>query len=159
MSYAYKEFLDFSLTKLNEVYPKGEQIRNLAFMYRDETGIWINDKEQSHFLELYNYLHFQQVGTTWTYKISADTKTIVDNYGTYSSYIRQLAISQLEKEKEENELKKLQTENLTLQNTLIELQTKQQKRYILYSSISFILGAIVTNGKEILQFLQSVFLK
>jgi len=62
-----------------------------------------------------------------------------------------------EKEKEEDEFKKLQTENLTLQNTLLDLQTKQQKRYILYSSISFILGVIVTNGKEILKFLQSAF--
>ncbi len=63
----------------------------------------------------------------------------------------------LSKEKEENDFQRLKTENLTLQNTLLILQTKQQKRYILYSSISFILGAIVTNGKDILQMVRSMF--
>jgi hypothetical protein len=155
--YPFKDFLDFSLLKLNEVYPKGLPISNLVSKYKQETEIWIDDKQQKLFLELYEYKQIEKYGTTWNYKITAETKVIVDNYGNYSSYIRQLAISQIKKENEENELKKLQTENLTLQNTLLELQTKQQRRYILYSVISFTFGAIVTNGKDILRFLQSVF--
>ena len=90
--------------------------------------------------------------------ITGNSKTVVYISEKGKIFINTSSFAHLaEKEKEENELKKLQTENLTLQNTLLELQTKQQRRYILYSVISFIMGAIVTNGKDILQFLQSAF--
>jgi hypothetical protein len=118
--YPFKDFLDFSLLKLNEVYPKGLQISNLAHMYNREKEIWIDDKQQKHFLELYEYKQIEKYGTTWNYKITAETKVIVDNYGNYSSYIRHLAVSQLEKEKEENELKKLKIKNIELQNENLE---------------------------------------
>ena len=157
MSYAYLEFLNFSLTKLNEIYPKGEQISSLASMYKEKTGIWIDRNKQQHFEELYKNMHFQQVETTCNYKINPETKDIVDRYGSFSEYIKTSAKEILKKRQEERELKMLQTQNLTLQNRLIELQTKQQKRYILYSSISFIIGIIAANWKEILLFLQSAF--
>ncbi|NVN94548.1 MAG: hypothetical protein HXX18_04595 [Bacteroidetes bacterium] len=151
MNDAYIDFLDFSLKKLNEVYPNGKQISTLASEYKHETGILINNKEQIHFLELYNYKHLCQLGTSWVYKISPETKKIVDRYGSYSAYIKELATESLKNENEDNEFKKLQIENLNLQNQLISLQTKQQRRYILYSIISFTLGLLAAYLKEILQ--------
>lgn len=153
MNDAYIEFLDFSLKKLNEVYPNGKQISTLASEYKHETGILINNKEQVHFLELYNYKHLCQLGDSWVYKISPETKEIVYRYGSYSAYIKELATESLKNENEDNEFKKLQIENLNLQNQLISLQTKQQRRYILYSIISFIFGLVAANWKEILQLL------
>lgn len=120
MTYTYEDFLDFSLTKLNEIYPKGKTIRNLVSMYKQEKGIHIKNESQIHFIELYNYIHITQVGDSSTYRISAETKEIIDAYGNFSSYIKQNNISQLEKEKEEKELKKLQLKNLELQNENLE---------------------------------------
>lgn len=54
--------------------------------------------------------------------------------------------------KKDEEIKNLTTENLILQNT-------QLKRYIKYSVISFLCGAIITNIKDILNLLKIYFLK
>lgn len=58
---------------------------------------------------------------------------------------------------------RLEFDNLKLQNEVSELtkinlslQNKHLKRYILYSLISFIAGAILTNGKDILNLLNSI---
>ncbi|CAM4006806.1 hypothetical protein FLSI110296_08845 [Flavobacterium sinopsychrotolerans] len=55
--------------------------------------------------------------------------------------------------KEENRVEELDLKIKELTAINLNLQNKQLKRYILYSVISFVLGAISTNIEEILNFL------
>ena len=54
---------------------------------------------------------------------------------------------------EENRVEELDLKIKELTAINLNLQNKQLKRYILYSVISFVLGAISTNIKEVLNFL------
>lgn len=55
--------------------------------------------------------------------------------------------------KEENRVEELDLKIKELTAINLNLQNKQLKRYILYSVISFVLGAISTNIEEVLNFL------
>jgi|GEM_PF-3511684 len=153
----YLDYLEYVLDILNSDISRGFNIDDIMIFYNKKTDIKIDRKSQIHFERLYENKYIERTGNSRLYRIKPEIKSIIDEYGSLSAHLEFIEKERLKKENEESELKKLHTENLTLQNTLLELQTKQQKRYILYSSISFILGAIVTNGKEILQFLQSTF--
>jgi len=72
---------------------------------------------------------------------------------------KQVEISKTEKENKENDYKK-ETERQNLKDEIdrltkenLELQNRQLKRYILYSAIAFILGALITNIKDIINLL------
>lgn len=153
----YLDYLECVLKSLSSNFERGLNIDEIMSFYNKNSDQKITRSDQKHFEGLYENKYIERTGNSRLYRIKPEIKSIIDEYGSLSAYLELLEKERLKKENEESELKKLHTENLTLQNTLLELQTKQQKRYILYSSISFILGAIVTNGKEILQFLQSTF--
>lgn len=68
--------------------------------------------------------------------------------------IQKVGIENFLKEKNEIEQLELKIKKLTIKN--LELQNKQLKRYALYSIISFILGAFVTNFKDILIYLNLI---
>lgn len=85
-------------------------------------------------------------------------KEVIDKGG----WIEYLNIKKKEKEnkiKQENERQRLKDEidRLTLIN--LELRNKQLKRYIVYSVISFVLGILATNAKDIITILKTQILK
>lgn len=70
---------------------------------------------------------------------------IINEYGSYLSLIDSLK----ESNAMQNSIQQLTTENLRLQN-------RQMKRSILYSIIGFISGAILTNYKELWDWLKAI---
>lgn len=71
---------------------------------------------------------------------------IINKHGSYLSLIDSLK----ENNAIENKIQQLTTENLRLQN-------RQMKRSILYSTIGFISGAVLTNYKELWDWLKAIF--
>lgn len=76
--------------------------------------------------------------------------------GLTKSFLKQGGYFSLEEQENiqvnEKELDK-RIKKLTLEN--LELSNKHKKRYILYSIIGFVCGAIVTNIKDIIEFIKS----
>jgi hypothetical protein len=144
------EFLDYILLKLNENYPDGDSINSLAHKYKKDTGKIFDYKDQNHFQELYDNKYFTNNGNGSYLVITAETKEKIDTYGSLSNYFEEENNLNQSNQKEDEELKKLQTDNLKLQNENLVLQNKHIKRYVLYALVSFIIGAIVTNIKDIL---------
>lgn len=85
-----------------------------------------------------------------------ETLVFKKKHGSFKSYynkiVEQNKLSELELEKDkERQGLKDEIDRLTIVN--LELQNKQMKRYVIYSIISFILGGLLTNVKDILQLL------
>lgn len=146
------KLLDFILIKLSDIYPDGKPIAKLLHQYEKENNIKnrIESSKAKYIEELYKYKYFEQVGDSFQVKIYPETKGIIDNYGSLSKYINEINNAELNKINEDNDLKKLTKYNLELQNEILTLQRKHLNRYVLYSIISFIIGAILTNVKDIL---------
>tara|TARA_R110000823_G_C15647639_1_gene470606 strand:+ start:69 stop:527 length:459 start_codon:yes stop_codon:yes gene_type:complete len=73
------------------------------------------------------------------------TQNFVDDGGFANYYAKEKETS-----KKENERQELKDEIDRLTKVNLELQNKQMKRYVVYSIIAFVLGAIITNVKDIL---------
>jgi hypothetical protein len=74
-------------------------------------------------------------------------------YNSWEDYIESKNKSIKKSYKKENERQELKDEIDRLTKVNLELQNKHLKRYIIYSIISFILGGILTNLKDIFQLL------
>lgn len=157
LKFDYLDYLEYVLRILNSDISRGFNIDDIKLYYNKESDIKIDNNAQRHFERLYENKYIERTGNSRLYRIKPDIKSIIDKYGSLSAHLEFIEKESIRKEIKETEFKKLQSENLILQNKLIRLQTKQQKRYVLYSFLSFVFGAIITNGKEILQFLHSVF--
>lgn len=157
MSEKHLKLLDFILPKLSKIYDNSISLAKLTHEYKKETGIKFNYNEEKYFLDSYDCKYFEYIdGTNDHIKITPETKDIIDNNESLSEYLNQ-EIKQIQSEQIENhDLKKLQFDNLKLQNENLVLQNKQMKRYILYSAISFVSGAILTNIKDILKLLDII---
>jgi hypothetical protein len=145
------KLLDFILPRLSEIYPNGSSLSSLTHEYKKQTNIKFDYKEKTHLINLYNYEYFEYNDSTIDYIIiTPDFKDKIDKNGSLSEILNKQNNSELEKQKYEDELKKLQIENARLTNLNLKLQNKHLRRYVIYAIIGFIAGAIVTNWKEIL---------
>ena len=156
MTEKHLNFLDYLLPRLSQC-PDGEFIDSIAYEYEKESTISFDDNEIAHFESLYEYKYFTfPYSINRTAIITPETKEIIDHHGSLSKYLNILAESKAieqaklyDKEQLENKIAKLTEINLTLQN-------KQLKTKMWFSIFGFIIGAIVTNWKEILILLKLI---
>jgi|26BtaG_2_1085354.scaffolds.fasta_scaffold00362_5 hypothetical protein len=149
--------LDFILDKMietgwlvtaNDLHLKG---------YYDEHNddIYKIEKDFKYLLSVFSTMNIGEVSMTADAEMVRpnDKAILFHRNGGFKEYVENL--SSHKKNKEENFKKEKERQNLSdeinrLTKVNLELQNKQMKRYILYSVISFILGAITTNIKSIL---------
>lgn len=143
-------FLDFILPIISKNIIASYYIDYLAEEYKSETGIEFTIDDLRIFIDEYDNKYIIKFGSGLKVKMSIEMKRIIDQYGSLSKYIEEQNNLELKELEESNELNKLQIKNIELQNKNLQLQNKQMKRYVIYSIISFILGAVVTNLKDIL---------
>lgn len=150
MDEEHLKLLDFILPTLSEKYPDSIKIMDLTHQYKKSTGSKFNHKQVSFFVNTYDSIYFNKSGQLDQLTITTKTKHIIDNFGSLTKYFEENE-KLIQKEKSSSdEITKLKTENLALQNKNLILQNKRLKRHVLYSIISFIAGAILTNIKDIL---------
>jgi len=96
----YLDYLDYVLNKLSENFQRGLILSDLRYDYKELSGIWIDSETQAHFESLYEYTYFVRVGTTYKHKILPEAKSIINRYGTLSSYLKATESDVYEKETE-----------------------------------------------------------
>lgn len=131
------KFADQCINTLLKSYPKPNRLSNFI----NESKF--NDYEYIiHILERDKFIIRNGV----RYKITDYGHANIDKYGSYSNFISNANANQIESEQKEQ----LDTRIAELTEINLALQNKDLKIRMLYTIIGFILGAIVTNLKEIL---------
>jgi hypothetical protein len=154
------EKLDFILDKMIEtdwlVTANDLHINGYYDEYNDD--IYKIEKDFRYLLSVFSTMGIGEVSMNKDAEmVRPNDKAIL--FHKKGGFKKQVENSKTEKENKENYSKKEkerqnlkdEIDRLTKEN--LELQNRQLKRYILYSVIAFILGALITNIKDILNLL------
>jgi hypothetical protein len=157
MKKEHLDFLEYILPILYREYPGKVMLKSLETEYNKDNEIQLN--ELSHLYELYDGNYFQIMIQKDFCKLTAFGKDIIENYGSLSKYL-EFENEKLEEQNEkQREIESLNKRIIELSITNLELQNRKLKREIWIVIISFILGAIMANLKDILTMLRTIMNK
>lgn len=152
----YLKFLDFALPRLCKRYPQGESLGTMVDYFNDDPKFEISYEEKEHIKELYEYEYFIIHGNLDNAVITPEWKSIIELHGSLSAfreYENEILEEENNKQKDIEDLNK-RVGVLTIEN--LELQNRKMKREVVIGIITFTLGAIATNWKDILVMLQII---
>ena len=128
MTEIHKKLLDFILPILSDKYPKGEHLSKLVRLFTQKFNVEITNEERVYFNDLYEFKYFVRHGNAGVVIITPETKEVIDKYGLLSNYNEENRVHIFNEIDTQNEFKKLQIENLQLQNESIKYQNSLREK-------------------------------
>ncbi len=151
------KFLDFILPILSEMYPQNKSITYLSRQYGRETNIKYEYNELKILVDENEYLVKET--PMYSVRIDSDWKAIIDIHGSLSKYL-EFENEKIEvQNKKQNEIEALNKKISELSITNLELQNRQIKTRIIYSIIGAIGMLVLSEWRNILEFLKGLTLQ
>lgn len=150
MNKEYLDFIDFVFETCDFKYDN--DLYELARRFRKNQGVILNNDDVDYLIDYYKNDLFEHIPDRYPHvvKLTINANYIKRNYSSFTNYYNQQISNQIESDKIENtknEIVKLNKENL-------ELQNKKLKRDFFIAIISMIIGALISNIKDIFVYIQ-----
>jgi len=123
------KFMDFIFDKMKSKYNERFNIGSLGCEFEKLHGIKINFKEIQYIEERFKIDLFDQFSNTVQFKLSDKSHDMIDEFGSYSSYLK--ANDEYANRQKEIEDLNIKLSNLQIDNLKYEESNKELKRQVL----------------------------